>query len=342
MNKALIPTKVVVGQTSDGMTIVKHKYFELPENFPEVSEGYKCGENHCSSNIKDFFTEDDFAYMMRTFQFYDKRSLRFPYYKSGSPWTFDVLFYPESDEIRFTHFDIVTRSFKSTGLSPKDVLEFGYEYVRNMLIERIGLYDFKNTTVIPNKVSREFGELVTLIDSANNDIRKNFIKIAFLLNRLSYKDFADFSCFGVRNIYEFAERRWGYGSTSVKNFLALHRFMSGEALKPAFESYGYSQLVELVSVPDEMLEDFSPDMTIQEMREANKKLLESLKEKKPLKVKKADEFETFKTNLSSFFWSYKIPYADPSSSGYKVYRKALREVVEALNKTFKLKINLGV
>ena len=118
--------------------------------------------------------------------------------------------------------------------------------------------------------------------------------------------------------------------------------MSGEALKPAFESYGYSQLVELVSVPDEMLEDFSPDMTIQEMREAKKKLLDSLKEKKPLKVKKADEFETFKTNLSSFFWSYKIPYADPSSSGYKVYRKALREVVEALNKTFKLKINLGV
>ena len=115
--------------------------------------------------------------------------------------------------------------------------------------------------------------------------------------------------------------------------------MSGQELLPAAEGYGYSQLVELSSVPEAALSEFNPKMTIAEIRKKKKEALEGEKEEKEKAPKKEKEIDVFKTSLRAFFWGYKIPYDDPGSSGYKVYRKALREVVQKLNSEFGLGIS---
>ena len=229
-------------------------------------------------------------------------------------------------------------SWDSLRLSVSEFLEIPYLSLRRKVFEHYNVYDFVNETELPNGLSTDFKSSVEALDVLNVDLQKNFLKIAAYL-RLMNAYPGNFEKFGCKDVYQFAEMRWGYGSTSVKNFLAIaEKFMSGQELLPAAVGYGYSQLVELSSVPDGALSEFNPKMTIAEIRKKKKEALESEKVEKEKAPKKEKEIDVFKTSLRAFFWGYKIPYDDPKSSGYKVYRKALREVIEKLNYKFDLGI----
>ena len=339
MNEALIPAKVVVGQTSDGreITLVEKKYFELPEDFPEIPAGYKQWRySKVVDRLSEFFSYEDYIYILRSFQYYTYRSLRLVYKNIEV----NFQFFPELNKPFLVR--LYGSSWGVLGYSVSEFLEIPYLSLRRKVFEDYNVYDFVNETELPRGLSMDFCSSVEALDGLNVDIQKNFLKIAAYLKLMNLYP-GNFEKFGCKDVYQFAERRWGYGSTSVKNFLAIaEKFMSGQELLPAAEGYGYSQLVELSSVPEAALSEFNPKMTIAEIRKKKKEALEGEKEEKEKAPKKEKEIDVFKTSLRAFFWGYKIPYADPSSSGYKVYRKALREVVEALNKTFKLKINLGV
>ena len=330
--------KVIVpgyGQTSDReISVVEKKYFELPEDFPEIPAGYKKWKGaKCVDHLSEFFSYEDYIYILRSFQYYTRRVLRFIYKN------IEVLFQfsPESN-IPF----LVTLYGSSWGVlrySVSDFLEIPYLSLRRKVFEYYNLYDFVNETELPRGLSTDFCSSVEALDVLNVDIQKNFLKIAAYLKLMNLYP-GNFEKFGCKDVYQFAERRWGYGSTSVKNFLAIaEKFMSGQELLPAAEGYGYSQLVELSSVPEAALSEFNPKMTIAEIRKKKREALESEKEEKEKAPKKEKEIDVFKTSIRAFFWGFKIPYTDPASSGYKVYRKALREVVQKLNSEFGLGIS---
>ena len=331
--------KVVIsgqGQTSDReISVVERKYFDLPEDFPEIPAGYKKWKGgKFVDRLSEFFSYDDYIYILRSFQRYTCRCLRL-FYKNIEV---DFMFLPESNDKQFS-VQFYGSSLVILKYSVSEFLEIPYLSLRRKVFEYYNLYDFVNETELPNGLSSDFKISVEAVDGLNVDIQKNFLKIAAYLNLLNLYP-GNFEKFGCKDVYQFAERRWGYGTTSVKNFLAIaEKFMSGQELLPAAEGYGYSQLVELSSVPEAALSEFNPKMTVQEIRRKKKEALEGEKEEKEKAPKKEKEIDVFKTSLRAFFWGYKIPYDDPGSSGYKVYRKALREVVQKLNSEFGLGIS---
>ena len=334
VQKVIIPGQ---GQTSDReISVVERKYFELPENFPEIPAGYKKWKaGKFVDRLSEFFSYEDYIYILRSFQRYTCRALRLIY---------------KNIEVNFQFFPELNKPFSvclygsswgALRYSVSEFLEIPYLSLRRKVFEHYNVYDFVNETELPNGLSTDFKSSVEAVDVLNVDLQKNFLKIAAYL-RLMNAYPGNFEKFGCKDVYQFAERRYGYGSTSVKNFLAIaEKFMSGQELLPAAEGYGYSQLVELSSVPEAALSEFNSKMTIQEIRKKKKEVLEgdSSKEEKEKAPKKEKEIDVFKTLLRAFFWGYKIPYDDPTSSGYKVYRKALREVVQKLNSEFGLGIS---
>lgn len=332
VQKVIIPGQ---GQTSDReISVVERKYFELPEGFPEIPAGYKQWKQEKKvDRVCDFFTYEDYIYVVRKIQ--RSFSSFFFHYKNT------YLYLSASS---FGTISVCTNCFCkywTNKYSSEDFLKIPYRDFRRFVLEKLNFYDFVNETELPNGVSKDFKLSVEAVDGLNVDIQKNFLKIAAYLKLMNLYP-GNFEKFGCKDVYQFAERRWGYGSTSVKNFLAIaEKFMSGQELLPAAEGYGYSQLVELSSVPETALAEFNSKMTIQEIRKKKKEVLEgdSSKEEKEKAPKKEKEIDVFKTSIRAFFWGFKIPYTDPASSGYKVYRKALREVVQKLNSEFGLGIS---
>ena len=334
VQKVIIPGQ---GQTSDReISVVEKKYFELPEDFPEIPAGYKQWKySKFADRLSEFFSYEDYIYILKSFQYYTRRVLRFIYKN------IEVLFQfsPESNKPFLVQ--LYGSSWFVLRYSVSEFLEIPYLSLRRKVFEHYNLYDFVNEIELPSGLSTDFKSSVEALDVLNVDLQKNFLKIAAYLKLMNLYP-GNFEKFGCKDVYQFAERRWGYGSTSVKNFLAIaEKFMSGQELLPAAEGYGYSQLVELSSVPEGAISEFNSKMTIKEIRKKKKEVLEgdSSKEEKEKAPKKEKEIDVFKTSLRAFFWGYKIPYDDPGSSGYKVYRKALREVVQKLNSEFGLGIS---
>lgn len=332
--------KVIVpgyGQTSDReISVVEKKYFELPKDFPEIPAGYKKWKGgKFVDRLSEFFSYADYIYILKSFQYYTHRSLRL-IYKNIEVY---FQFFPESNKPFCVC--LYGSSWVVLRYSVSEFLEIPYLGLRRIVLEHYNVYDFVNETELPNGLSTDFKSSLEALDGLNVDIQKNFLKIAAYLKLMNLYP-GNFEKFGCKDVYQFAERRWGYGSTSVKNFLAIaEKFMSGQELLPAAEGYGYSQLVELSSVPEAALSEFNPKMTIAEIRKKKREALEGEKEEKEKAPKKEKEIDVFKTSIRAFFWGFKIPYTDPGSSGYKVYRKALREVVQKLNSEFGLGISIN-
>ena len=334
VQKVIIPGQ---GQTSDReISVVERKYFDLPDGFPEIPAGYKKWKGAKDvDRLSEFFSYADYIYILKSFQYYTHRSLRL-IYKNIEVY---FQFFPESNKPFCVC--LYGSSWVVLRYSVSEFLEIPYLGLRRIVLEHYNVYDFVNETELPNGLSTDFKSSVEALDGLNVDIQKNFLKIAAYLKLMNLYP-GNFEKFGCKDVYQFAERRWGYGSTSVKNFLAIaEKFMSGQELLPAAEGYGYSQLVELCSIPETALAEFNPKMTVQEIRKKKKEVLEgdSSKEEKEKASKKEKEIDVFKTSIRAFFWGFKIPYTDPASSGYKVYRKALREVVQKLNSELGLGIS---
>lgn len=330
VQKVVIPGQ---GQTSDReISVVERKYFDLPEDFPEIPAGYEDWKfAKTVDNLTDFLTEADYVYVVRQMQYKRQREMRL-FYKNYSLY----FIFPDRDG-KISIFFYNPRVFQVLNMYPEEFLTIPYTEFRRNVLSWFGVYDFVNETEIPKGVSGTFGAAVKALDEAYDEVRGNFLKISALLTSI-VANTNDFKIFGCKDIFEFAEKRWDYGSTSVKNFLSIGlKFMEGAELLPGYETYSYSQLVELLPVPEDMLHEFNAGMTVAEIRRKKKDLLEAPKEEKA--PKKEKEIDVFKTSLRAFFWGYKIPYDDPGSSGYKVYRKALREVVQKLNSEFGLNIS---
>lgn len=111
--------------------------------------------------------------------------------------------------------------------------------------------------------------------SVFNDVANSYIKIGGYLNEMN--ESKQYEVLDYSSIYEYAVERFNLSKTTCNNFINLYKKFGEEtgmwddyALKEEYEDYSYSQLVELISVNESNLLDYSPKLTIQEIRSIKK------------------------------------------------------------------------
>jgi len=105
------------------------------------------------------------------------------------------------------------------------------------------------------------------LDYAVRNVANGFIMIGYYLKAI--RDSKAFTELGFKDIYEFAESKYRFSKTSVKNFISVsERFgeKNVSRLKREYDDYNFSQLIELVSEDEECLAKYSPAQTVKEIR----------------------------------------------------------------------------
>lgn len=124
-------------------------------------------------------------------------------------------------------------------------------------------------------------------DDITNKIRSNleftsqkFIEIGYLLKKV--KESEIYKICECNSIYEYAKINFGLGETTTKNFIncfekygkVLNEFSFTSnliAIKDEYSNYNYSQLVELLSVPENEIGEFDYNLSVREIKEIKAK-----------------------------------------------------------------------
>lgn len=117
-----------------------------------------------------------------------------------------------------------------------------------------------------------YKQLLSGITAEISKVEKSYLNIAFKLNRL-YTD----KLYKIGNyptIYDFAKNEYSLARGTCNNYInIINRFglfdENGkcEELKPEFSAYSSSKLVIMVSMPDKLLLQVKPEMTVREIKE---------------------------------------------------------------------------
>lgn len=105
-----------------------------------------------------------------------------------------------------------------------------------------------------------------LTNVINNELHKaaiSFVRVGYLLKRARDEDILKDT--GFSDIYEYANTKFGLDKSQVSRFMRINdRYSIGgysEHLKEEYESFGYSKLALMLTLPDEINEQLSPDMS---------------------------------------------------------------------------------
>lgn len=351
---------LLLGQTSDQFSYINT--YVLPED-------YKWEEK--PSDVKQFFTFEDFVYMIQKAQkeFDDFRDSTKNFFLDNF-CGYGSLF---KKVTRLGYLNIFPAFIKENYIGKKELcteLEFSFQYyhrykgyygVRYSLTEMFNkgyvsiaeeikldaaLYDFSgDLSIVPAGVNEMFAYTLEKIDKEKDNLQSSFVWLSVYLNDLArIYDESNIHSYGCKDIYDFAEKRFGFGRTSVKNFLAIYdKFIDGVTVKPAFRDYSYSQLTELVSIPSLKLSDFSADMTIKQIREKKKEMFKPTEKSKVesaesnSKIAETVKYYEHQLDESSVLRvieemvnPYFISNKEKQSARYDAYEKALNDVFHDL------------
>lgn len=125
------------------------------------------------------------------------------------------------------------------------------------------------------KASCEFNNIRNQINNCINAVKENYLKLGKLFDYVIKKQY--YKQLDYKSFEEFIEGEYGFSFRTANNFIAIYRkFAKSEddsfntcyiELKPEYKDYNMSQLVELVSVPEDKIKEFKPTMTRQQIRE---------------------------------------------------------------------------
>lgn len=135
-----------------------------------------------------------------------------------------------------------------------------------------------------------------------------FIRIGYLLrvakdSNILYKS-------GYRNMEEFAKAEYGIDASEASRFININKKYSvggySEKLYEKYEGYGASKLSEMLSLPDNVAAELTPQHTRNQIREIKKEVEE---EQKITEIERAleeaePELEVLDTMLKCFFYNY--------------------------------------
>lgn len=134
-------------------------------------------------------------------------------------------------------------------------------------------------------------QLTNVINTELNRAAISFVRVGYLLKRARDEDILKDS--GYPDIYTYANMKFGLDKSQVSRFININdRYSIGgysEHLKEEYEGYGYSKLALMLTLPEEINEELSPDFSKRDINaikseyEAEQKIsdLEVMMEEKP-------------------------------------------------------------
>lgn len=147
---------------------------------------------------------------------------------------------------------------------------------------------------------KKIGKDIIILKEIQNDINKNKFEIGKILNNI--KESKEYILLGYKNLIEFAKNELSLGKNQIYNLISIYiKFSNNEK----FSNYSYSQLSEMISVPDELINEITINYSVKDIRELKNKLntkKEECKEipnKESLKKHETDEvMESLKNEIN--------------------------------------------
>ncbi len=128
----------------------------------------------------------------------------------------------------------------------------------------------------PEEIS-ELEEKTIAIKNCIKSIQNNFIRIGWLLRDIrNSKDFKNIEFIEMgrncKNIYEYAKQEFNFSKTTTVSLISIVNEFSKyrDVIDDDYQSYDYSQLVEMTALSHEQLKLCNPGMTVQEIRALKK------------------------------------------------------------------------
>lgn len=126
-----------------------------------------------------------------------------------------------------------------------------------------------------NELNTAYTNVTRRIKRSMENIFSNFLDIAALLHEAKQKDI--YTWVGYKDIYDYAYNEFDLGKTTVKNYIQIaskclesdndEPYLRKGNLLEQYKHYNYSQLVELLNVPELDLEKYNPEMSVREIKE---------------------------------------------------------------------------
>lgn len=110
-------------------------------------------------------------------------------------------------------------------------------------------------------------QLTNVINTELNSAAISFVRVGYLLKKARDEDILKDS--GYPDIYVYANTKFGLDKSQVSRFININdRYSIGgysEHLKEEYEGYGYSKLALMLTLPDEINEELSPEYSKSEI-----------------------------------------------------------------------------
>ena len=132
-----------------------------------------------------------------------------------------------------------------------------------------------------SKIYCTYESITSKIRSKLESTSMSFIEIGYLLKKVKESEL--YKVYECNSIYEYAKENFGLGETTTKNFIncfdkygiVINEFSIDSCfikIKDEYSNYNYSQLVELLSVPEGDIEEFDYNLSVREIKELKAKI----------------------------------------------------------------------
>lgn len=113
-----------------------------------------------------------------------------------------------------------------------------------------------------------YAEFEQKFDNVMQETAEKFVVIGYMLKVARDTDILRES--GYSTMGEFAQKRYGLTKDIASRYIAINdRYSEGgysEQLDPRYKAFGYAKLAEMLTLPDAIVEEISPDMTREDIR----------------------------------------------------------------------------
>lgn len=113
-----------------------------------------------------------------------------------------------------------------------------------------------------NDVKRE-------IDNCQRKAMTSVVELGYILRKAD--DAEIFKEAGYSSIFNFAKEEYGWSHSQTSRFMDINREFSeggySTVLRQQYEGFGQAKLAEMLTLPEELREELSPDMKREEIRE---------------------------------------------------------------------------
>jgi len=217
----------------------------------------------------------------------------------------------------------------------------------------------KKELIVKTKIYCSYDDITNKIRSNLESTSQKFIEIGYLLKKV--KESEIYKICECNSIYEYAKINFGLGETTTKNFIncfekygkVLNEFSFTSnfiAIKDEYLNYNYSQLVELLSVPENEIGEFDYNLTVREIKDIKAKknieldiqsIIDEMKEFVDKELNRLLDLQ-FSDRINNQFYEYKADSykIGKSSFNYSTYSCEVELKANVLFKCEKFKINV--